>query len=149
MPVILGGGARGTIEHGLVLPGEHLDIATRVRDGDPVIGWRGDAGMDTYLFGEHRRCEVWAFDAHGTRYCAASVNVGVPGWQHQLLRKLRDGDWHRGPTVFDEIDRRNDARERSRDAAAAAAGEERAEKLAWALKRDIGHLVSGTRRFFY
>lgn len=147
--LILGGRERGTVEHGLVLPGEHLDIATRVRHGDPVIGWRGDESMDVYLFNQHRRCEVWAFDRQGIRYCAASVNVDVPGWQHTLLRKLRDGDWHRGQTVFDEINKRNDARDKARDAAAAARGDERAEKLAWALQRDIGHLVSGTRRWHY
>gem|GEM_PF-4305794 len=147
--LILAGSSRGSVEHGLLLPGEHLDIASRVRDGDPVVGWRGDSGMDTYVFNQARRCEVWGFDGYGTRYCAASVQVDRPGWQHTVLRKLRDGDWHRGPTVFDEINKRASGREEAREAAAAARSEERSERLAWALQRDLGHYVSGTRKWIY
>jgi hypothetical protein len=69
------------------------DIARSVQDGDMTIGWRGDPQMDVYRKGSE--IQVLGFDAKGTRYVAATVNLADPDWRTTLLRKLRDGDWQR------------------------------------------------------
>lgn len=113
-----------------------------------VVGWRGDSAMDVYLWPQGR-CEVAAFDAHGNRYCAAAVDTRVPGWQHTLLRKLRDGDWQLGPALFEQVQADNARLEAARAAEGADRRLETADKLHFALLRDLGHMHSGTTRRIY
>lgn len=59
--------------------------------------------MDTYLDERRGVCEVYAFDERGTRYCAVRVDARLPGWQHDLLRRLRDGDYRRADQFLEEL----------------------------------------------
>jgi hypothetical protein len=132
---------------GLLLPSDHDRIADRVRDGDPIVGWRGDATMDTYLNERTGDVEVWAFDAKGERYCAASVSASAPGWKHTLLTKLRDGDPQRGAWEKWMADQEKAHAEKEK--ANWNQLEERADRLAWGLRRVYGHDVDGLSKEFY
>lgn len=81
------------------------DITRSVQDGDMTIGWRGDPQMDVYRKGSE--VQVLGFDAKGTRYVAAQVNLADSDWRTTLLRKLRDGDWQRDD-FFESVDRANE-----------------------------------------
>lgn len=126
-----------------------LGLNERVRLGDSTVGWRGDANMLVMADEAEQRVCVLAVDERGDRYIAASVYPLVDkGWQHSLLRKLRDGDWQRE----DSVDRLMATLQAPHDAADARVDDinnERAEKVAWALKRDLGHLHGGTTREFF
>lgn len=136
---------------GLVLPTDDVvGIAERVKFGDPVVGWRGDPQADTYLDPNTGQVAVYTFDGHGNRYCATvlDINRAGEGWRHELLRRLRDGDWQRD----DVVERRMEelmAPVKAKEAAHREKAEQAAEKLAWALKRDLGHLYSGTTKEYH
>lgn len=133
---------------GLVLPSDDvIGIAERVRQGDPVAGWRGDPTMDTYLDEEAGLALVYGFDRAGNRYIAASTPVTGAGWRHELLRKLRDGDWQRPDTV-DRVMKKLEGEQAARDAVVDDALDEKAERLAWALKRDAGYMTGLSKEFY-
>lgn len=133
--------------HGLLLPQDYGRISDLVRDGDPVVGWRGDPSMDTYLVESTGEVEVWAFDAHGQRYRACSVDATRPGWKHELLCKLRDGDPQR--TSIDDWVKAQEAKQAAMEKAHAEKRAEVAEKAAWALRKDIGQQATGLSKDFY
>jgi len=130
---------------GLILPGEDVhNVAEAVQRGDSATGWRGDPGMDTHM-GVDGTVAVYAFDRDGNRYRAAVVDARNPGWRYELLTRLRDGDWQRGDQ-FDRLDALNRARDLETSKALQEKKDEMAERLAWGIKRDLGHLYSGTTK---
>lgn len=79
---------------------EFVEIYKRLRDGDMVLGWRGDEHLELW-----RREGVDGLttfytmmkDARGERYVAASLDPGEPlNGGTRLAAKLRDGDWQHG-----------------------------------------------------
>ena len=97
---------------------------------------------------EEELVQIVALDAQFEPYVACSVDPQAdPGWEHTLLCKLRDGDWQRGAAteavnrMAEEVDRRDAEQAEQREAAA--------ERMAWALERDIGHLVTGSSRRYF
>jgi hypothetical protein len=134
-------------ESGLILARQSGDIATLIGEGDPVVGWRGDPTMDPYLM-PNGEVHVYGFDAHGERYLAAATDARLPGWQHDLLRRLRDGDWQNG-NAHDRVEALNAAVEKEAQYRADQATEAFSEKLAWATRRDIGAHFGGLTKEFY
>lgn len=133
---------------GLILPGEDVhNVAGAVREGDPATGWRGDPTMDTYM-GSDGYVGVYGFDRSGERYLACRVNARNPGWRHELLTRLREGDWQRGDQ-FDRIDAENRRIQAEKDRAFEEFKEESAERLAAALHKDLGHLHAGTTKRYH
>jgi hypothetical protein len=132
--------------NGLILPGQYDNIARSVQEGDPVVGWRGDPTMDVMMW--HNEVHVYAFDREGTRYLAAATDARLPGWQHDLLRRLRDGDWQTS-NAYDRVAALNAELERERESKLEDRKNEVAEKLARATRRDLGHLYSGTTKEFH
>jgi len=116
-----------------------FDIDRRIREGDEL--WRGDPDMDLRFNFILQRFEVWGLDAHGDAYIAATNER----CDHELLRKLAEGDWQRGR----EAEMRVVLHERARrDRVAAEEREARGEaidRLGWAIRRDLGHLEGGRR----
>lgn len=80
--------------------------------------------------------EVFGFDAQGNRYMACKVSRVNPGWQRELLDRLRDGDWQRDAmaALLDEQEKVQAVKDKAQD----AQHEEAAEHLAWALRKDFG-----------
>lgn len=133
---------------GLILPTDDVvGINERVRLGDPVAGWRGDPEMLVYLDEDTQMCNVVATDARGDRYVAASTSVVDPGWRHDLLCRLRDGDWRRSDVVARQS-AKVDAAQAVADMKVEEELDEHAEKLAWALRRDAGHAVGLSKEFY-
>lgn len=128
---------------GLLLPGESLGIAERVRNGDPTVGWRGDPEMDVYV--RAGICQVWQFDRTGRRWCAVQVPTSEPGWQHTVLRRLRDGDWQ-NPDTIKNILREYDRNERRIAAEQAEACGRGADKVAYTMRRTMGQHYGGLTR---
>ena len=132
---------------GLVLPGDDVhDVARLVQGGDAITGWRGDPTMDVYVWPDVGQVAIYGFDRAGERYLAAAESLSNPGWRHDLLRRLRDGDYQRGRDVLADIDKKNEAARAATDKRWDEFAEENAEKIAWGLRRDVGVHVDGMSR---
>ena len=136
--------------HGLILPADsHGHIAQRVKYGDPTVGWRGDPTMDVILDEATGDVEVHAFDSHGERYVACTVNANLdPGWRYTILKRLTEWDPRR-VNVIDKFSREQEAREAAKDRANRHQLEERVDRLAWGLRRTVGPYVDGMSKEFY
>lgn len=120
--------------------GDVLDIGRRIQQGDES-GWRGDPTMWLAYNAMTGRFEVWATDLGGNQYIAASHDE----CNHVLIQKLIAGDPRRGDVLAGVLEvnarARADAERREREQRLIAH-----DKLAWALRKDLGHLYGGTRR---
>lgn len=126
---------------GLVLPADDvMGITDRVQRGDPTLGWRGDPAMDVYAHGNS--VAVYGFDRKGERYVAATVSKVSQGWRHELLRKLRDGDWQ-DPHAYDRTVAAQVKDDKARDDRLAERRMELAERFAFAAMKD-----NGIKRFY-
>lgn len=115
-----------------------LDIGRRITHGDEV--WRGDPTMSLSWSPGSGMFEVWGLDAHGQPYLAATHTR----CDHELVLKLVAGDWQRAD-VFATIDAANARRTADLEAEFADRADAFADKFAWALRRDVGHLLGGRR----
>jgi hypothetical protein len=114
---------------GLLLPGDDPDrFVERVQQGCPIVGWRGDPTMDVYVNERVGVCEVWGFDARGERYRVVRQEL-CAGWQHDVLRRLRDSDWQRVKPGKQRVTEEMRARERKEHAESVEWAERRAESL--------------------
>lgn len=117
------------------------DIARRIREGDES-GWRGDPSASLMLNPYTKKFEVWMVDGMNVPYIAATSDR----CDHSLLVKLVEGDWQKGRQLLEELQKKN------RDAHAARVGAEEdkrqeiADKLHWAIIKDVGHMEGGNRR---
>jgi hypothetical protein len=102
--------------------------------------------MDVHI-DETGQVAVYGFDAHRQRYLVTTVGTWDPGWRHDLLKRLRDGDWQ-NPNAYQRIVDAGVAHETQRDALLAERAGAAAEKLAWAIRRDAGHLVGQSREHY-
>lgn len=117
------------------------DIANRIQRGDES-GWRGDPSASLMFNPMAGRFEVWMVDATGTPYVACSHTR----CDHTLIVKLIEGDWQKGKALHEDLMKRN---RKVRDAHETTEKEKRlelADKLHWALVRDMGHLEGSNRR---
>lgn len=117
------------------------DIATRIQKGDES-GWRGDPTASLMFNPVIGRFEVWMIDATGTPYVACSHHRA----DHTLIVKLIEGDWQKGKALHEDLMKKNKA---VRDAHETVEKEKRlelADKLHWALIKDVGHLGGSNKR---
>jgi len=123
-----------------------LGLDRRLKQGDPTLGWRGDETMWLVVNSEADEVEVWGLDIHGEPYVVSAIQPVNQSWQHELLKQVAEGDWQRGgQVVFAEIDKRQQARQRSAESTAEDQNAELDEKLAWALMQDAeGRSMYGT-----
>lgn len=125
------------------IAGDVLDVARRAVEGDATLGWDGDDTLQIEaVYGpEGARFEVTAADRQGRRYLVFIH----PRCDASLIRRLAAADNRRRDPVAEAMAQQA-ARERSARADRQARNEDMADRLHWALKRDIGHLYGGTRR---
>lgn len=117
------------------------DIATRIQKGDES-GWRGDPSASLMFNPITSRFEVWMIDATGTPYIACSHNR----CDHTLIVKLIEGDWQKGKQLAEDMMKKNRAIKDAHERDEQDRRRELADKLHWALVRDIGHLEGSNRR---
>lgn len=117
------------------------DIARRIREGDES-GWRGDPTASVMFNPLTQHFEVWLVDALNQPYIACSS----PRCDHSLIVKLIEGDWRKGHRLLEDIQKKNRAARQAAEQGEHDKVQEMADKIHWALIRDIGHLEGGTRR---
>jgi hypothetical protein len=132
--------ANGVIHMSVAQLGDLLDLDRRIKDGDES-GWRGDPSMGVFVNTITGHFEVWGIDRGGNGYLAASHDK----LDHTLLIKLREGD----PTRHDTFQRVLDHNAKvvaDQKAAAHDKLTEAGDKLQWAIRKDFGQHMGGTRR---
>ena len=117
------------------------DISRRIREGDES-GWRGDPTASVMFNPLTQQFEVWLIDDHNTPYIACSA----PRCDHSLIVKLIEGDWQKGKKLLEEIQKKNRQAQEARLSADRDRAEEIADKMHFAIIKDLGHLEGGTRR---
>lgn len=117
------------------------DIARRIREGDES-GWRGDPSAALMHNPLTNKFEVWLEDGMNQPYIAATSDK----CDHTLLLKLAEGDWQRGRKLLEEIQKKNHAAHKAKLDADEDKRREIADKLHWAIIKDVGHMEGGNRR---
>lgn len=113
------------------VPGRGLDdIANELRAFDPRL---------TLAFhGKTRRWELWRFE-NGTYNLVCRSRPGLP-FPGDLLTELQARDAQRGHDPAAEVEAHNARVDAERDARMNDAVGETAARVAWSIKKDIGHL---------
>jgi hypothetical protein len=117
------------------------DIATRIREGDES-GWRGDPSASLMHNPFTNKFEVWMVDGMNVPYIAATSDK----CDHSLILKLIEGDWQKGRNLLEEIQKKNRKARQDQLDAEEDKRREIADKLHWAITKDVGHLEGGNRR---
>lgn len=117
------------------------DIARRIREGDES-GWRGDPSASLMHNPFSNQFEVWMVDGMNQPYIAATSTK----CDHSLLIKLTEGDWQKGKQLLEAMQKKNRDIHQSKIDAEEDTRMEIADKLHWALMKDVGHLEGGTHR---
>jgi hypothetical protein len=117
------------------------NISERIRKGDES-GWRGDSTASILFNPLTQHFEVWLIDGQNTPYIACSS----PRCDHSLIVKLIEGDWQKGHRLIEDIQKKNHAARAAEDSAQRDKAEELADKMHFAIIKDIGHLEGGTKR---
>lgn len=122
------------------------DLAVRIREGDARFGWLGDPRLSLRLNLEYAhdpenkkpglpRWEVWRNHETGTpTFVVSCVAQRVDG--DKLMQMLAAAD-SRTHDIASEIIGRRDARDAAKKAAAIEEFEDKADKLQWALAKDL------------
>jgi len=118
-----------------------FDIVRRIREGDES-GWRGDPNASIMFNPVTRHFEVWLVDDKNISYIACSSDR----CDHSLIVKLIEGDWQKGKKLIEEIQKKNRLAHEAKLSMDRDRAEEIADKMHWAIIRDLGHLEGGTRR---
>jgi hypothetical protein len=116
-----------------------LEIGRQIREGGGL--WRGDETMSLCWNEVAAQFEVWGLDAHREPYLAC-VSDTCDG---RLLEKLAAGDWQT-LDVFALMEAAGGVERARREAAEDDRLGELSDRLAWAVRRDVGHLHGGLSR---
>lgn len=124
------------------VPTDLFDIDRRIKNGDES-GWRGDPTMGLFYNPHLHRFEVWGIDRGGNQYLAASHHeLSV-----EIVHKLRNGDPTRNDPWQQVLDHnakvKAEMQQKDREKRA-----ELADKLAWGIRQDFGHLYGGRKRIW-
>jgi hypothetical protein len=122
------------------------DFDRRLKEGDASIGWTGDERLGVYY--ADGRLELRRLCEDGELRVIMRARPGVKVLDTQTLRFLaeHDSQSRRAYDVRAEMDQHNDTIRRDAERQVAAHNEQFAEKLRWALRRDIGAHVGGSSR---
>lgn len=125
----------------VTVTGDVCDIADRLRNGDPTLGWDGDPDLLLFYNTGTDRFEVWAPDERMEPYLA----VSHPRCDASLIRRVADAD-NRRRTAVDRVTDANTKAQADAEAARAERFDEVADKLHHALRQDLGHHHGGLTR---
>lgn len=117
------------------------NICERIRNGDES-GWKGDPSASVMFNPLTAKFEVWLVDGQNVPYIAASGDR----CDHSLIVKLIEGDWRKGHQLLKELQTKNRAAHQAQIDSQEDMRMELADKLHWAILKDIGHLEGGTHR---
>lgn len=126
------------------------DFDRRLHEGDPTVGWVGDPRLGVVYNGDTDRIELWRYCEDGEARKITQSRPGVRVLDSDVLRFLAEHDplSRRAYNVNADIAAHN-AKVRSRQAADLQAREEAAaDRLQWALRKDIGAYEGGSRHIY-
>lgn len=125
---------------------EDSDFTKRLHEGDATVGWVGDPALGIYF--SNGCLEIRRMGPNGETYLITRAKPHVRVLNAQTLRWLAEHDSmsRRQYRVNDDIDSTNNRVEQNLRTAAREKQAEAAERLYWALKRDIGAYEGGTTR---
>lgn len=121
-----------------------------LHNGKPEIGWVGDPRLAPYFYQD--RIELRRADEHGNfRHVVARSR---PGMRHLGMETLvflaeHDSESRRKYDVVQDINSHNDKVRAGRDARNADRRGEAIDRLAHALRKDVGAYEGGTTRQFF
>lgn len=131
------------------------ELARRIRDGDANLGWLGDERLSLHLNMTHEpdpvnapgvtvgRWEVWRRHDDGTSSVVCHM-VGDRPNADSLIRGLARNDSRTRDLAVEMIDTRA-AHEAERSRRFREHAEDKADKLHWALSRDLGEPAADGR----
>lgn len=137
--------SRHEIVHPAIVDGRPLWIAPEVQEmidllhnGDPTLGWEGDPRLALYR-SEGDRWELWRLEHDGEMrmFCRSKPGAKL---DRGLIVQLVAHDGRRGFDLKKHVDEANAAVHRANDARISDMQASAADKLAWALRKDLGHL---------
>lgn len=121
------------------------EIVDRLHNGDSAKGWEGDPNLVLTWHRGEGRFELWRLEDDGEYRMVMRGRPGMRILDGGIIDFLVAHDTRRGYNPYADAVRHNLAREahaaEQRDGAIA----EVADKLHWALKKDIGHHEGGSR----
>lgn len=136
----------------MTVAGDVNDIGLRLAKGDATLGWEGDPALSLHLAVEidargepvpngQVAYEVWHVGADGEPYCVLSAQK----CDERIIRRIAAADNRRTSLTnrVESLQNKIDAARASREADQRGA---LAEKLAWALRKDLGAHVDGLTR---
>lgn len=116
-----------------------------IQYGNPTVGWEGDIRIGVYL--NAGRWELWRYSDDGNYYCFLRSPHGAPLDRNLVCRMLVEADGRR-KNVKAEIDLHNAALKAARERDAQDQADAAAEKLHWALRKDIGAYEGGSQHVY-
>lgn len=119
---------------------ELRDIVRLLKHGDGLRGWEGDPNMEVMVNLTTGMFDLWTLDARGEPYIALSR----PYCDHRLIDDVLAADTRRWDVAGASM-ANNEAVRAAADASFDEQVEAFADKLQWALRRDLGHHGGGTR----
>lgn len=121
------------------------ELADRLKNGDPTVGWEGDPRLT--LAKSETHYELWRLEADGQYRMVCRLNDTLD--PSNICRLLVERDARRGFDLKEHVDRHNAQVQAARQAPARERMSGAADKLAWALKKDLGvrtHWAAPARR---
>lgn len=137
------------IEHSDLIHGRNVvrlgtdlhELADRIKNGDAVSGWEGDPRLTLAKYGSGRdeQFELWRLEHDGEYRMVAVLRPDAAGHldPSNICRRLVERDARRGYDIKDAVDRHNARAQEANEAPSKDRLSGAAEKLAWALKRDL------------
>jgi hypothetical protein len=129
LPVLLNDGSTLLMDH---------DFAARLREGDASVGWVGDDRLGVYF--ADGRLEIRRLDESGELVVVMRSKPGVRMLGTETLRVLAEHDSRsrRQYNVVEDVIAHNERLEAGHKAAAREKYDEVADRLHWALLKDLG-----------
>lgn len=124
----------------MLVESDVLDIGRRIAQGDEL--WRGDPTMGLFWNPVEGMFEVWGEDIAGTPYLAVAHTHA----DARLVMKLVEGDWQKGLAKLEALQAAEIKRKADEQKVIDDQNEELADKLHWALVKDIGQHEGGMTR---
>lgn len=122
------------------------DVAHALIHGDPTKGWEGDERLALTWNGKDQRIELWRFEEDGEYRMVLRGRPGKRVVDAGIIDFLVTHDTRRGYNPYAEAMKANKAQYAADDQKVYDQHGELADKLHWALMKDIGHLEGGSRK---
>lgn len=115
-----------------------LDIDNRIKFGDET-GWLGDPSFYLCFAQQTGQFEVWGTDRAGRDYRVLTADE----LDHRIIIRLRENDPRKGADAWQKVLDKNAKLEADNAAKDHEKFAQVADKLAWGIRQDFGHLMGG------